>query len=125
MATSLPLASVLFTPITVTLGPVAAFNTLCLLSLPLDAWCAFILCSYVTRRYWPSFLGGYIFGFSAFMLGQLIAGHLHMVLVFPIPLAVYLVVRRLADDIAESRFMLLFVLLMAIQFMLSIEILRQ
>jgi hypothetical protein len=120
--TSLPLASVLATPITVTLGPIAAFNTLCLLSLPLDAWSAFILCSYVARRYWASFLGGYIFGFSAFMLGQLTAGHLHMVLVFPIPLAVYLVVRRLAADIAESRFMLLFVLLMVTQFLLSIEI---
>ncbi len=56
------------------------------------------------------------------MLGQLIAGHLHMLLVFPIPLAVYLVVRRLADDMAESRFMLLFVLLMVTQFLLSIEI---
>ncbi len=118
----LPLVSVLFIPITVTLGPVAAFNTLCLLSLPLDAWCAFILCSYMTRRYLPSFLGGYVFGFSPFLLSQLIDGHLHMVLVFPIPLAVYLVVRRLADNMAETRFMLLLVLLMATQFLVSIEI---
>jgi hypothetical protein len=119
---SLPLVSVLFTPITVTLGPVAAFNTVCLLSLPLDAWCAFTLYSYVTQRYWPSFLGGYIFGFSAYMLGQLIAGHLHMLIVFLVPLAAYLVLRRLADDMAERRFVLLLVLLITTQFLLSIEI---
>ena len=100
----LPLVSVLFIPITVTLGPVAAFNTLCLLSLPLDAWCAFTLCTYVTRRYWPSFLGGYIFGFSPYMLGQLIAGHLHMLIVFSVPLAAYLALRRLAHNMERGDF---------------------
>jgi hypothetical protein len=120
--TSIPLAAALAGPLTLTLGPVVAFNFLCLLSLPLDAWCAFILCRHVTRHYWASLLGGYIFGFSAFLLGQLTGGHLHMLLVFPVPLAVYVVVCRLNGEITERKFTSLLTLLLVAEFLLSIEI---
>jgi hypothetical protein len=120
--TSIPLASIIASPLTEKLGPLASYNILCLLSLPLDAWCIFILCRYISRSCWASLLGGYIFGFSAFMLGQLSAGHLHMLLVFPVPLAVYLVVHQLAGGMTNRIFVSRLALLLIAQFLFSIEI---
>lgn len=119
--TCIPLAGVITIPLTRTLGPVVSYNLLCLLAPALASWTAFILCRYITRTYWPSLLGGYIFGFSSYMLGQML-GHLHLLLVFPVPLAVYLVVRRLAADIRTTTFAILLALVLVAQFLLTIEI---
>jgi hypothetical protein len=118
----IPLASIIAIPLTVTLGPIAAFNTLCLVSLPLDAWCAFGLCRYLSRNYSAAVLGGYVFGFSAFTLAHLCSGHLQLVLIFPIPLAVYFAARRLAGEISDTTFTLILALLLVIEFLLSLEI---
>lgn len=119
---SIPLASIIASPLTLMLGPVAAYNVLCLFSVAFDAWCAFVLCRYLTGSYWTSLLGGYLFGFSSFILGQLLLGHLHLLLIFPVPLAVYVAVRRFAGEITENRFIALFALLLVSEFLLSLEI---
>jgi hypothetical protein len=119
---SVPFASAIVSPLTVTLGPVVSFNVLCLLSLPLDAWCTFVLCRYLTRNYWTSLLGGYVFGFSAFVLGQMVSGHLQMLLVFPAPMAAYVTVRRFAGEMTNRRFTILLVPLLLAQFLLSLEV---
>ena len=119
--TCVPLAAWIALPLTHTFGPVVSYNLLCLLAPALASWTAFILCRYVTRTYWPSFLGGYIFGFSSYMLGQMLA-HLHLLLVFPVPLAVYLVVRRLSADIRTASFVILLALVLLVQFLFTIEI---
>lgn len=119
--TCIPLAAWIALPLTRTLGPVVSYNLLCLLAPAVASWTAFILCRYMTRTYWPSFLGGYIFGFSSYMLGQMLA-HLHLLLVFPVPLAVYLVVRRLSADIRAASFVILLALVLVVQFLFTIEI---
>ncbi len=119
--TCIPLAGVIAIPLTRTLGPLVSYNLLCLLAPALASWSAFILCRYITKTYWPSLLGGYIFGFSSYMLGQML-GHLHLLLVFPVPLAVYLVVRRLAADIRPTTFAILLALVLVAQFLLTMEI---
>ena len=120
--TCIPLACLLVSPITLALGPVASFNLLCLISLPVNAWCAFILCRYLTQNYWTSSLGGYVFGFSAYMVGQLTFGHLSLLLIFPVPLAVYLASRRLDGAMTARRFASILAVLLVTQFLLSIEI---
>ena len=120
--TCIPLASILASPLTFTLGPVATYNILCVLSLPINGFCAFLLCRYITRDYIASLLGGYIFGFSAFMLGQLICGHLHMLLAFPVPLCVYLALRRIDEEITARTFTLFLSLILVVQFLLSLEV---
>ena len=40
-STTITLASLLFAPLTLTIGPVATYNVLCLMSLPIHALCAF------------------------------------------------------------------------------------
>jgi hypothetical protein len=120
--TCIPLACLFVSPLTLALGPVASFNLLCLLSFPLSAWCAFILCRYLTQNYWISLLGGYVFGFSAYMVGQLTFGHLSLLLIFPVPLALYLAARRLNGATTARRFALILAGLLVTQFLLSIEI---
>ena len=120
--TTMPLVALLASPITELLGPIASYNILCLLSLPLSAWCAFIACRYLTKDYWSSLLGGYIFGFSPFMLSHLAYGHLIVLFAFPIPLTVYLVALQFAGEIAERKFVLLLTLLLVAEFLTSLEI---
>ena len=77
-------------PLQVTVGEPATYNIIVLPMLPLAAFAAFLLCQHVTGgAFWPSVLGGYIFGFSPYMLGQVLA-HLDLVAVFPVPLIVLL-----------------------------------
>jgi hypothetical protein len=121
-STSIPLISILATPLTAVIGPVAAVNVLCILFLPVAAWCAFILCRYISGNYWSSIVGGYVFGFSPFMLGKLLFAHLQFVSLFPLPLIVYLALRRLRGEVGARRFVWMLALLIVVQFLCSAEI---
>ena len=68
----------------------------------LAAWTAFLLCRHLTGSFWPSFAGGYLFGFSSYMLGQEL-GHLHMTAVFLVPLAALVVLRFLEGALGRAR----------------------
>lgn len=121
-ATSVPLASIVAMPVTFTLGPLAAANLLVLLSPALAAFFAFRLCHYLTGRIVPSLVGGFLFGFSGYVLGQMI-GHLNLTLVFFVPLAVHIVLRRF-DGVTGGRFFVVSIAaVIAGQALLSTEIL--
>jgi hypothetical protein len=119
--TCIPLPSVIGAPLTIAAGPIVSFNVLCLLSLPLSAWCAALVCREVTHAYWPSVLGGYIFGFSPYMLGHLMGGQLHLVMAFPIPLAVYLLLLGINARLSPKLLCPLLALTLAAEFLCSIE----
>ncbi len=120
-ATSMPLASLIAALPSAVAGPVAAYNLLCPLALALAAWTAFVLCRYLTGAYCASLAGGYVFGFSAYMLGQTLA-HLDLLLVFPIPLFTLLLIRGLRADIAWRALVAGLALLLAAQFLMFIEL---
>lgn len=65
-----PLLDVIIAPVTLTAGPVVSANLLILLAMPVSATAAFI----VLRRWhlwWPAAaIGGLIYGFSPYMVGQ-------------------------------------------------------
>ena len=89
-----PIASLAVWPVTALAGPVAAWNACSMLGAPaLAAFTAFALCRELTGRFGPSLVGGYLFGFSSFMLAESLA-HLHLTLSFPLPWALLLAVRR-------------------------------
>jgi hypothetical protein len=120
-ATTVPLAGWLSVPITCAVGSVVTYNILCLLAPPLAGWAAFVLCRWITRSYWPSIAGGWVFGFSSYIVGALLT-HVHDTLVFPLPLAVWLVLRRLRGEIAARRFVVALAILIAVQFLLFAEL---
>jgi hypothetical protein len=120
--TLIPLPSLTVSPITASLGPVASFNLLCFAGPPLSAWSAFLLCRYICRSFWASMLGGYIFGFSAYVLQKQTCGQLDLTLVFLQPLAVLLVVRAIIGGISRAKFIGWTVLLLVAQFLICIEV---
>src|SRR5260370_115830 len=121
-STRIPLISLLAAPLIAAFGPVASLNIACLLGPPLAAWCGFLVCLDLSEDYWASILGGYIFGFCPFMFGALSFARLHLISVFPVPLAVFLAIRRFREKITVYRFALLFALVLVAEFLCSVEI---
>jgi hypothetical protein len=83
--TSVPLLGLLLAPITLTLGPIFAYNLLMTASMAFAAWCAFLAFRRHVERPWAAALGGLLFGFSPYMLAQSL-GHPHVGVVFICPL---------------------------------------
>ncbi len=120
--TTVPGASILAWPVTTWLGPVASYNVWMLVAPALAGWTAFILCRHVTGAFWPSIVGGYLFGFSSYELAQMTA-HMNLSLIFPVPFAVLLVLLCLEGRLKRLPFVLLLAATVAIQFSFSTEIL--
>jgi hypothetical protein len=118
---TIPGAALAVAPITLLFGPFVSYNLLMLASPVLAAFFAFLLCRYVTRNFAASLVGGYLFGFSTYMFGQLL-GHLHVVLIFPIPAMVHLTLRLIDGRIGERRFIGLMALSLASMLLFSTEI---
>jgi hypothetical protein len=96
-STSMPLLGIVASPVTLTLGPVAAFNLLIRLAFALSATSMFlVLYRYV--KWWPAaFIGGLLYGFSPYMLNE---GYSHLFLIFvPLPPIVFL----LLEDLLVTR----------------------
>lgn len=118
---SVPLMALIAWPLTATLGPTAAYNVLCVVCPALAAWTAFLLCRHLSGGFWPSLLAGWIFGFSPFVIGQIIGGHLNVFAVFLLPLVVLVVLMRLEDRISARAFTLWLCALMVGQFLIFTE----
>ncbi|HEX9036900.1 MAG TPA: hypothetical protein VF808_07895 [Ktedonobacterales bacterium] len=117
---SIPALALLAWPVTATLGPIAAFNTIVILTFTLTAWMTFILCYHLTRQVWASLIGGYLFGFCGFMVSQG-TGHLHLIVLFPLPLSIYLAALRYEGRISRARYLALAPLPLILLFLVSVE----
>ena len=120
-ATSVPGLAALLAPVTLTAGPVAAYNVAAILMPALAATTAFMLCRHVTRSFWPSLAGGYLFGFSSYVLGHELA-HLHATSVFLVPLAALFVLRFLEEQIGARGLVVRLGLLLALQLSFGTEV---
>jgi hypothetical protein len=120
--TSVPGLSLAFAPITLIFGPVVSWNVLALLAPALSAWTAFLLCHHLTRATPPSLLGGYLFGFSPYVVRHL-EGLPQLSLVALVPLIALLVVRRVEGTIGERSFVAALAIALAAQFSISTEVL--
>jgi hypothetical protein len=121
LATVMPGAALVLAPLTFTVGPLAAYNAGVVFSPALAAFFAFLLCRRITGRFWPALFGGWLFGFSSYMLGQMIA-HLHLTAVFLVPAIVHLVVRRTAGELSRGAFVTLMVICLVLQFSFATEV---
>ncbi len=68
-------------------NPAASFNFLMILGYTLNAFCAYILVKYLTKRRLAGLIAGLIFGYCSYRIANL--GHLQNMLVFYIPLVTY------------------------------------
>jgi hypothetical protein len=119
--TSIPTLALFGLPITLFSNAVVAYNVLALLAPAISAWTAFLLCRRITRDHSASFVGGLLFGFSSYEVGQML-GHLNLTFIFLIPTIVYLVIERLDGTVSRRRFIGGLVLCLVLQFGISTEI---
>jgi hypothetical protein len=108
-------------PITAVFGPLASLNAWLAAAPALAAWAAYLVCNRLTHRFWASFAGGCLFGFSAYM-GANIIGFMNLVLVFPIPLLVYLAIRNVEGSLRPVAFVAGFTALLVGLFSISTEL---
>ncbi len=119
--TSIPGPSLLMTPVTLLFGPVLSYNILNILCPLANAFSMFLLCRYVAKRFWPALLGGLIFAFSEYTVSQSLA-HLFLLFIFPAPLAILLVLRRVNQGLSRTTFVTLLSIVLTFEFLSSTEL---
>jgi hypothetical protein len=119
--TTTPGLALIFAPVTLLFGATAAYNLAAVLMPALAAWTAYLLCRRLTRQTWPSLVGGYLFGFSSYVLDQ--TGHLHLTSVFMMPLVALLVLRHLDGELTRVAFVARLAPLLALELLFSTEVL--
>jgi hypothetical protein len=120
--TWMPLMGLVLAPLTRSLGPVVSLNIFLLLALPLSAWSSFVLYRYVTGSWWAATAGGYLFGFSGYMLYRLWEGDPQLILVFPVTLSVWLTLRALNNEFSSRAFIGTLAGMLIIEFLISLEV---
>jgi hypothetical protein len=120
-ATSVPAAALVGLPITLAKNAVLTFNVLQLLAPALAAWTAFLLCRRLSGDGLAALIGGFLFGFSTYELGELL-GHLNLDLVCLVPAMLLLSVNRVTERVSRRRFVAMMALALLLQFGISVEI---
>jgi hypothetical protein len=120
--TSMPGPSLLLAPVTRTAGPVATWNLIMFAAPALSAWTAFLLCRRVSGATAPALAGGYLFGFSPYMLGSL-TGAPQLAFVALVPLFALLVLRHAEGSLSDRAFLVAMTLGFTAQIYLSTEVL--
>jgi hypothetical protein len=121
-AQTAPALAIALWPVTAAAGPVVAYNLAVILMPALAAWTAFLLCRHITGAAWPSALGGYLFGFSTYMLGGTLA-HVQTTAVFVVPLAALVVLQFFEGELGGRALAVRLGLLLALLGFLETEIL--
>lgn len=120
--TTIPVPALLALPLTLTAGPLVAYNALMLAAVVLATAAAYLLCYELTRGVVPSLLGGLVFGLSPYMLGHTLSEHLTLTFVFPLPLLVLLGLRYVRGKTSGRRFVLGFAALLVVLVGSSLEL---
>jgi hypothetical protein len=119
--TTVPPIALLAAPATLLAGPIATFNVLTAIALPLAAWAAFVMCRRLTKQFWPSLAGGVVFGFSAYQMNHEVPGQLNLIYSLMLPILGYLIVRWYEQSISTRAFVILAGITMALQIYLFLE----
>ena len=122
--TVIPLLSVALAPVTLTAGPVAAYNVAMLAAPALTATTTYLLMTEWVSQRWVVLWAGYMVGFSSYEVSQTLA-HLNLTFTALVPLAVWLGVRlyRLSAGAAPWRYIAALAAVLVGQFLISTEIL--
>jgi hypothetical protein len=110
-----------FVPLTMLVGPVAAYNAAVLLEPALAAWTAFHLCRYLTRSTWASVVAGYLFGFSSFTISHVYSGDAN-VAGFLMPVVALVILRYLRGELSSRGLACRLGPILALQLVVSTEL---
>ena len=121
--TSVPLLSVLTTPLQKANGIVFTYNFLTVLAPIFSATTAFMLGFYLTKKWFPAFVGGFFFGFSPYEMISLLGGDLNLSFIFLLPLLLLVaIVVPNAKKIQGILLSFLLAILLVAEFLVSTEV---
>jgi hypothetical protein len=115
--------ALLLSPITVTAGPVAAFDVGILAAPVVSGGCLYFVCRRLAMGWAGGLVAGILLGFSPYLMHEAPFGHFNLTWLFFPPLAYYLVRRILLDEGSASRQGLALGALVVVQYFTSTEIL--
>lgn len=121
-AASVPAPALLLAPVTLLTSATVTYNLLMLLAPALSAWAAYALCRQLTGAALPSFVGGYVFGFSSYMLGVMRGGAPNLAFMALVPLMVLLVVKRNEGSLGPRAFVGLMTAALVVQLLTGSEV---
>ncbi|AHK71607.1 hypothetical protein AD931_12055 [Gluconobacter oxydans] len=121
-ATALPTFGLLLAPLTWLGGAVLTTNLVIVLAPACAAFAAFLLLQSVTGRWVPAFLGGLVFGFSPYEMGQSL-GHLNLTSIALVPVCLLLCKAYLDRTITNPRFIAALSMIALLQLGISTEVL--
>jgi hypothetical protein len=112
-----------FSPVTAAFGPVVTWNVAVTLAFAFSAGAGYLLCRRLRCARPAAFVGGLLYGFSPYMVGQGL-GHLNLLFV-PLPALIFLTLYEIVIDQKGSarRWGAFLALLVVVQFFISTEIL--
>lgn len=93
-----PLLGIVLAPVTISVGATFAYNLGVTLGMGLSATSAYLTIRSITRYRGPAWVGGLIFGFSPWIVGEASDGHLFLVNLWLVPPLFYFLVRVLRRD---------------------------
>ena len=116
---AIPGLSIIFSPLTVLVGPVFTYNVIALLNPALSAFFAYILIKYITKNTPASAISAYIYGFSSYIMGN---SDMNVFFICLIPLIVYIFLLKYDDKINTALYIIISAAILAFEFLISPEI---
>jgi len=113
--------SLLSAPLTLIFGPFVSYNILALISSALSSFCAFLLIKYITKSNLSGLIGGYIFGFSTYVLSEQITD-INLYFICVIPLIVLFYLKGFNGELNKKLSSFLISILLSFEFLISAEI---
>ncbi|MDA8193838.1 MAG: hypothetical protein M0Z53_07565 [Thermaerobacter sp.] len=120
--TSVPGLALPFLPVTRAVGVVTAYNLAMIAGLTLSAVAAFLLVRALSGSALAGLLGGYVYAFSPFLMGQFDGGHLNWVWAAMPPTIALAALKRWRGDWSASLTILMVTWAVAAQFLWSSEL---
>ena len=118
---SAPGLALVFAPLTALVGPAASYNVAMLLLPALTGWTAFLLCRELIDSSWASIVGGYLFGFSSYVVSHEYGGEPNLG-AFLLPLVALVVLRHLRGALSARGLAWRLGAILALQFTISTEL---
>jgi hypothetical protein len=115
--------ALLLSPITVTAGPIAAFDVGVIVAPVVSGGCLYFVCRRLGSGWVGGLVAGALFGFSPYMMNEAPFGHFNLTWLFFPPLAYYLLRRILLDEGSASRQGLALGVSVVVEYFTSTEIL--